>query len=70
METLANDEPLMDAGLDSLAAVEFANAISKAFRATGETGGDDLATHSNLLEISKDDFSHARARSSWKSCHD
>eukprot|EP00913_Durusdinium_trenchii_P011042 g10366.t1 len=31
VETLANDEPLMDAGLDSLAAVEFANAISKDF---------------------------------------
>ena len=31
VETLENDEPLMDAGLDSLAAVEFANAISKDF---------------------------------------
>lgn len=31
VESLENDEPLMDAGLDSLAAVEFANAISKDF---------------------------------------
>jgi len=31
VETLDNDEPLMDAGLDSLAAVEFANAVSKDF---------------------------------------
>jgi len=31
VESLDNDEPLMDAGLDSLAAVEFANAISKDF---------------------------------------
>ena len=31
VETLDNDEPLMDAGLDSLAAVEFGNAIQKDF---------------------------------------
>jgi len=31
VESLDNDEPLMDAGLDSLAAVEFGNAIQKDF---------------------------------------
>ena len=42
LDSLDNDEPLMDAGLDSLAAVEFGNTLAKEFQGAGVYSRPDI----------------------------